>query len=337
MKNSVSNFQLVPFYSGTGRWTLLDNQQEFLGDDQHWMWMNRRKHMLEKSSSPSSSSQFQAAPSESWEEQAFAEDAAGQLGWPPRSYGCSFCGREFRSAQALGGHMNVHRRDRARLKQSPNSPNGSEVLQHHHHHHKKHHEDHTHINNLCKACLVQDPSDHICCPKSLDAARVSAAASSQAYVAQNFGDKKYSYAGSTSSSSSCYSSLQNIVHEHNHKGTLFAAPPSWSDSVVVKAPSTTSSTHYNIDQKANVVSKKPKTGRPVNASSIVRPVWMINPCSINYERQNIAILQSETSTQRYETSSSSSSAGTTMEALDLELRLGTHPPRVKLLPTYLAS
>ncbi|XP_022934167.1 probable transcriptional regulator RABBIT EARS [Cucurbita moschata] len=62
----------------------------------------------------------------SWEEQAFAEDAAGGLGgcvWPPRSYSCSFCRREFRSAQALGGHMNVHRRDRARLKQSPNTPN----------------------------------------------------------------------------------------------------------------------------------------------------------------------------------------------------------------------
>ncbi|KAL4587300.1 hypothetical protein LXL04_000169 [Taraxacum kok-saghyz] len=61
---------------------------------------------------------------DSWEEQAFAEDAAGPLGgciWPPRSYTCSFCRREFRSAQALGGHMNVHRRDRARLKQSPNN------------------------------------------------------------------------------------------------------------------------------------------------------------------------------------------------------------------------
>ncbi|CAM8922645.1 unnamed protein product [Rhodiola kirilowii] len=38
---------------------------------------------------------------------------------PPRMYVCSFCKREFRSAQALGGHMNVHRRDRARLRQSP--------------------------------------------------------------------------------------------------------------------------------------------------------------------------------------------------------------------------
>ncbi|KAG6393397.1 hypothetical protein SASPL_147638 [Salvia splendens] len=44
--------------------------------------------------------------------------AAG-FSWPPRSYVCSFCKREFRSAQALGGHMNVHRRDRARLRQSP--------------------------------------------------------------------------------------------------------------------------------------------------------------------------------------------------------------------------
>jgi hypothetical protein len=55
----------------------------------------------------------------SWEEQAFARDAAAHLGgcvWPPRSYSCSFCQREFRSAQALGGHMNVHRRDRALLR-----------------------------------------------------------------------------------------------------------------------------------------------------------------------------------------------------------------------------
>ncbi|KAI3896592.1 hypothetical protein MKX03_023167 [Papaver bracteatum] len=41
-----------------------------------------------------------------------------KLSWPPRPYTCSFCKREFRCAQALGGHMNVHRRDRARLNQS---------------------------------------------------------------------------------------------------------------------------------------------------------------------------------------------------------------------------
>ncbi|XP_068667620.1 zinc finger protein 10-like [Aristolochia californica] len=67
-------------------------------------------------------SHVQASFGDSWEEQAFAEDSAGAMGgciWPPRSYSCNFCRREFRSAQALGGHMNVHRRDRARLRQSP--------------------------------------------------------------------------------------------------------------------------------------------------------------------------------------------------------------------------
>ncbi|KAK3143117.1 hypothetical protein QOZ80_4BG0358600 [Eleusine coracana subsp. coracana] len=43
------------------------------------------------------------------------------LSWSPpassSSYTCGYCRREFRSAQALGGHMNVHRRDRARLRQ----------------------------------------------------------------------------------------------------------------------------------------------------------------------------------------------------------------------------
>ncbi|XP_076901864.1 uncharacterized protein LOC143556429 [Bidens hawaiensis] len=57
---------------------------------------------------------------DSWEVKAFAEDTRNVMGttWPPRSYTCTFCKREFRSAQALGGHMNVHRRDRARLHQA---------------------------------------------------------------------------------------------------------------------------------------------------------------------------------------------------------------------------
>ncbi|KQJ81432.1 hypothetical protein BRADI_5g00676v3 [Brachypodium distachyon] len=44
----------------------------------------------------------------------------GGVPWPPAlqrsSYTCGYCKREFRSAQALGGHMNVHRRERARLR-----------------------------------------------------------------------------------------------------------------------------------------------------------------------------------------------------------------------------
>jgi hypothetical protein len=95
---------------------------------QYWMW-GKRKHGF-------STSHIQASRNpiynDSWEEQAFAEDAAGPLGgciWPPRSYSCSFCRREFRSAQALGGHMNVHRRDRARLKQSPTTSSNHQNLQ----------------------------------------------------------------------------------------------------------------------------------------------------------------------------------------------------------------
>ncbi|KAA8518939.1 hypothetical protein F0562_016287 [Nyssa sinensis] len=37
-----------------------------------------------------------------------------------KSYTCSFCKRGFSNAQALGGHMNIHRKDRARLKESSN-------------------------------------------------------------------------------------------------------------------------------------------------------------------------------------------------------------------------
>ncbi|KAJ9188014.1 hypothetical protein P3X46_003415 [Hevea brasiliensis] len=46
------------------------------------------------------------------------DNSSGFL-WPQRNYTCSFCKRQFNSAQALGGHMNVHRRDRAMLIQLP--------------------------------------------------------------------------------------------------------------------------------------------------------------------------------------------------------------------------
>ncbi|XP_073136914.1 transcriptional regulator SUPERMAN-like [Henckelia pumila] len=60
---------------------------------------------------------------DSWENTnlSFEKDRAYGFSWPQRNYSCSFCKKEFKSAQALGGHMNVHRRDRARMRLSPNS------------------------------------------------------------------------------------------------------------------------------------------------------------------------------------------------------------------------
>ena len=112
------------------------------------MWM-KSKHMM-KLHFQESMGPF----NNSWEEQAFADDVAGPLGgfmWPPRSYSCSFCKREFRSAQALGGHMNVHRRDRARLKQS--------LSPHHHHEVVVHHQNHNHNHQYpCKQLDSSYPS-----------------------------------------------------------------------------------------------------------------------------------------------------------------------------------
>ncbi|KAG6403035.1 hypothetical protein SASPL_135250 [Salvia splendens] len=59
----------------------------------------------------------------------FERDRAHGFSWPQRNYSCSFCSKEFKSAQALGGHMNVHRRDRARMRLSPNpNPNPNPSL-----------------------------------------------------------------------------------------------------------------------------------------------------------------------------------------------------------------
>lgn len=78
-----------------------------------WMWNPKQPHQ-----------QQEEDQDDSWEVRAFAEDTGSIMGttWPPRSYTCTFCRREFRSAQALGGHMNVHRRDRARLNQVQSNP-----------------------------------------------------------------------------------------------------------------------------------------------------------------------------------------------------------------------
>jgi hypothetical protein len=88
-----------------------------------WMWNPKHHHQQHQ--------REQEEDEDSWEVRAFAEDTRNIMNttWPPRSYSCTFCRREFRSAQALGGHMNVHRRDRARLHQNQPPLNSSS---HHH-------------------------------------------------------------------------------------------------------------------------------------------------------------------------------------------------------------
>ncbi|KAI3514111.1 hypothetical protein L1887_12430 [Cichorium endivia] len=45
-----------------------------------------------------------------------------------RSYECNFCKRGFTNAQALGGHMNIHRKDKGKFKHSSSSTTPSNVV-----------------------------------------------------------------------------------------------------------------------------------------------------------------------------------------------------------------
>ncbi|PIN07595.1 hypothetical protein CDL12_19831 [Handroanthus impetiginosus] len=49
-----------------------------------------------------------------WRSDEFAQNSGRS------NYRCTFCSRGFSNAQALGGHMNIHRKDRAKLKEFPN-------------------------------------------------------------------------------------------------------------------------------------------------------------------------------------------------------------------------
>ncbi|KAK9920604.1 hypothetical protein M0R45_029154 [Rubus argutus] len=107
----------------------------------YWMWAKRKHNSL---MSASHHVQVPSQDDSSWEEQAFAEDAAGPLG---------------------GGHMNVHRRDRARLKQSPNDQNAETAHQDHDHHDQNHQDISVQINPFSSSLgtFHQYPSHHQVC------------------------------------------------------------------------------------------------------------------------------------------------------------------------------
>ncbi|KAF5446861.1 hypothetical protein F2P56_032459 [Juglans regia] len=53
-------------------------------------------------------------------DQAATSDIHDQGASQARSYDCTFCKRGFSNAQALGGHMNIHRKEKAKLKRFAN-------------------------------------------------------------------------------------------------------------------------------------------------------------------------------------------------------------------------
>ncbi|XP_030470028.1 transcriptional regulator SUPERMAN-like [Syzygium oleosum] len=59
--------------------------------------------------------------SESSSEESDPIEQPKEEGSVKRSYECTFCKRGFTNAQALGGHMNIHRKDRAKGKQAPSA------------------------------------------------------------------------------------------------------------------------------------------------------------------------------------------------------------------------
>ncbi|KAF3456845.1 hypothetical protein FNV43_RR01499 [Rhamnella rubrinervis] len=67
----------------------------------------------------------QASSETSSEETHRSEQVKDESTGTKRCYECTFCRRGFTNAQALGGHMNIHRKDRAKAKQHTGSSSTS--------------------------------------------------------------------------------------------------------------------------------------------------------------------------------------------------------------------
>ncbi|XP_022764513.1 probable transcriptional regulator RABBIT EARS [Durio zibethinus] len=269
---------------------------------QYWMWMRRRHGFLK--------SHFQVSVNslaDSWEEKAFAEDAAGSLGgciWPPRSYSCSFCRREFRSAQALGGHMNVHRRDRARLKQSV-CPN-NEVVPHQNHNQ----------NPEPKFPHETDDLDHnpSTVASSFSASRVSALSTHENFTTYSIVQEEHK-AQLFGSDSTAKRTLNNIIISSDSKPDAEK-----SIKLVGEDSMCQHSDHDHVE-----------TNLSVGLNSVFfqnRPTVTCGDEAINYKRPKIAVStlpflvsKEQYSPLQWQVLGIKPAAGS-MEDLDLELRLG---------------
>lgn len=242
----------------------------------------------------------------SWEEQAFAEDAAGPLGgfvWPPRSYSCTFCKREFRSAQALGGHMNVHRRDRARLKQSLCNENPSLLpaagtdLQDHHHSSDDHQANDSGGSNSNSGLFAASSSS----PNS----RASAAA-----VISQENSSEEAYIPPFSS---------NIVREQQRRFPYSSSPPDHSNSVRLLSISSDSRTSTPVRLRSRDGEDAVETNLSVGINSHNEEL------AINHSKR----LKSSSSFPFYHKPCSSDrfpcQYASSIDDIDLELRLGDAP------------
>ncbi|XP_044474300.1 probable transcriptional regulator RABBIT EARS [Mangifera indica] len=297
---------------------------------EYWMW-TKRKHSL--------SSHFQSSNTcyDSWEEQAFAEDAAGSLGgcvWPPRSYSCSFCRREFRSAQALGGHMNVHRRDRARLKQYPCPED--EI-----HDHDPYQNNHNHLKNPFESLSFQYPPE-VCTlvykpnPSSDLPTILSPSSPSRvsAPLSQEYCHEKAFLPHFSSP----------IVEDHRKRSPI-SSPQSWSNSVAERC-------HHIFDLKndgeknSRILKAESrhtadylKTNLSVSLNLVIRPThWNLSgykeeafSCKRRRTEESslpFFLKPSLTDDKHGLQSEDYELGGSPIEDLDLELRLGD-PPKVK--------
>ncbi|KAK9290719.1 hypothetical protein L1049_008893 [Liquidambar formosana] len=276
----------------------------------YWMWTKRKHGMNSHAQALTNPSSY----NDSWEEQAFAEDAAGPLGgciWPPRSYSCSFCRREFRSAQALGGHMNVHRRDRARLKQSTSPHN--EILHHHHHQSNR-----NHIQNPCVSLgVVQCPSQVrtlVYNPNPNSDFNVLASPSSPSRVS----------APQTHENSGELTLVDPPIVHGYHKRSTFSSPPSWSNLVagryfcegeknsrILESGCRPNGDYVKPDLSVSLNLVSCKRRRITDASPL--PFFLLKPSSVDKHHVESEVLELSPNS---------------LEDLDLELRLGD-PPKVK--------
>lgn len=266
--------------------------------ERYWVW-NKSKGGWK--------SHFDAS-STSWEEEAFAKDASQPYGafiWPPRSYSCSFCRREFRTAQALGGHMNVHRRDRARLKLPPPSPGHDEI---------------------------EDPDDQIstlvCNPNLNSAGGV---------VASQLSPSQVLAAPSIQENYEELSMISSTGQEH-HGGTFSYFSQSWSNSVPIRVFSISDSKktdkNWTKRLKSRVRHDEDNSSKFDLSMSLNLVIGPDKEEAVSCKRRKSDqtplpfFLKGSSATRHDFHSHITALSLNTTEDLDLELRLGD-PPKVK--------